>query len=622
LIRQKAMHGLLRNLRRLAAREDRSITDSQLLDEFLRARDEGAFEELVRRHGPMVLGVCRRVLVNADDADDAFQATFLVLVRKASSIIKRDTVANWLYGVALRTAQKARVLAARRRHKERMMARPEAIREDVGRDWRPLFDKELNGLPAKYREPILLCDVEGHTRKQAAKLLRCPEGTVSVRLSRGRQMLAQRLTQRGWTVAGSVGAVALLQQSVRAVSAPLVSSTVKAAALVVAGHAVADTASASVAAITEGVLKAMFRSKLKFGTALAVAVGAIAIGFGLYQTRATAGGDGTVFVKAPLPEKAEEKKEQDKFILPTGPAPVQVLASLDKDSKLVIKTMSLRVAGPNGGGGAEKGGAPGAGGFAPAPKVRDTLPPGGNDFVPVPPGAGGKLPPGGTNVVPQGSGVGPKAPPEKGDFVPGSAAPAKVGKFPADTPIKDNDPAPGAQPGKGETPGDPVQTAPPPVNRFGGGGGAFFQAAAPARGGKMMPVIVETIYDLDEVKVFDTKGKEIDTDLELPKLLKQEVVAMASFTGQPVDPLHLRVLKEGTLTFILPPTRHQGGFGNVPGMAPGQPGGVGNEFPRSTTPAPGPNRDALPGQPGGGGQTRPGTAPGGGIGTPGDPGKP
>src|SRR5262249_26019760 len=159
------------------------------------------------RHGPMVLGVCRRVLDHAHDAEDAFQATFLVLARKAASIVARDTVGNWLYGVAYRTAHKARVAAARRRLKERQMSRPEALDEDVWRELRPVLDQELNRLPEKYREPVILCDLEGQTRKEAARRLGWPEGTLSGRLSRARVLLAKRLARHGLTLSGGAMAV-------------------------------------------------------------------------------------------------------------------------------------------------------------------------------------------------------------------------------------------------------------------------------------------------------------------------------------------------------------------------------------------------------------------------------
>src|SRR6266404_1065918 len=141
------------------------MTDGQLLECFLAYRDEAAFAALMRRHGPMVFGVCRRVLCNAHDAEDAFQATFLVLVRKARSVGRPELLGNWLYGVAYRTAMAARRAAAKRRAKEREMAKPEAVEEDGWQGLASLLDRELSQLPEKYRVAIVLCDLEGKTRK-------------------------------------------------------------------------------------------------------------------------------------------------------------------------------------------------------------------------------------------------------------------------------------------------------------------------------------------------------------------------------------------------------------------------------------------------------------------------
>src|SRR5262249_42961899 len=156
-------------LRRAALlRDGGGMTDGQLLECFLTRRDEAAFAALVRRHGPMVLGVCRRMLHNPHDAEDAFQATFPVLGRKAATIARRELLGNWLYGVAYRTALDARAAAARRRVREKQvseMPEPEAsASEDVWRDLRPLLDEELSRLPDKYRVPVVLCDLEGRTR--------------------------------------------------------------------------------------------------------------------------------------------------------------------------------------------------------------------------------------------------------------------------------------------------------------------------------------------------------------------------------------------------------------------------------------------------------------------------
>src|SRR5262249_55553423 len=159
-------------------------------------RDEATLATLVRRHGPMVWGVCRRVLHNYHDAEDAFQATFLVLVRKAASIASPGLLANWLYGVAHQTALKARATAAKRRARERQvteMPEPALSERPLWDDLQPLLEKELSRLPDKYRVAIVLCDLEGKTRKEASRQLGVPEGTLAARLARGRGMLAKRL---------------------------------------------------------------------------------------------------------------------------------------------------------------------------------------------------------------------------------------------------------------------------------------------------------------------------------------------------------------------------------------------------------------------------------------------
>lgn len=180
-------------------------TDSELLERFGRRGDEAAFAALVARHGPMVLGVCRRVLRDAHDAEDAFQATFLLLVRKAGSLRQPDQLSPWLYGVAYRTAIKARACAARRRECERPVAvEPVAAAPAAGdmiwRELRPVLDEAVHRLPAKYRAPVVLCYLEGRTNVQAARQLGVPVGTVATRLARAREMLRRHLTRRGVTV--------------------------------------------------------------------------------------------------------------------------------------------------------------------------------------------------------------------------------------------------------------------------------------------------------------------------------------------------------------------------------------------------------------------------------------
>jgi RNA polymerase sigma factor (sigma-70 family) len=175
-------------------------SDGELVGQFVADRDGEAFAELVRRHGPMVLGVCRRVLGHRQDAEDAFQAVFFVLARRAAAVRSPDGLGNWLYGVAYRTALGARRQAARRRAKEREAAvdpRDTPAPDDPWADLRPAFDAALATLPDKYRQPIVLCDLEGRPRSEVARRLGLPEGTISSRLARARAMLRTRLARRG-----------------------------------------------------------------------------------------------------------------------------------------------------------------------------------------------------------------------------------------------------------------------------------------------------------------------------------------------------------------------------------------------------------------------------------------
>jgi RNA polymerase sigma factor (sigma-70 family) len=285
------IHPVLRHLRRVACEHGRADrTDGQLLEAFVQRREEAAFEALVQRHGPMVLGVCHRVLRHAHDAEDAFQATFLVLMRKAAAIAPRERVGNWLYGVAYRTALEARRAAAKRRAREREVPPrppPEAPPADYGAELHALLDQELSRLPDKYRAPVVLCDLEGKTHHQAARQLGWPAGTLSSRLARARALLARRLAHRGLTLSAGALAVALAPQAVSAfLPVRLAGSTIKAALGAAAGHAAAPgCVSAEVAALTEGVLKAMLLTKVK--TVLALGVLVAILGGGVLVGHAT-----------------------------------------------------------------------------------------------------------------------------------------------------------------------------------------------------------------------------------------------------------------------------------------------------------------------------------------------
>jgi RNA polymerase sigma factor (sigma-70 family) len=268
------------------------LSDAQLLSRFVQTRDvtgELAFSELVQRHGPMVLGVCRQIVRHSQDADDAFQATFLILVRKAPSIRVGESLAPWLYSVACRTARRARNAAARYRPET---AEPipdrEALPEENAytRDLRPLLYEELGRLPGKYRAPIVLCHLEGKTHEEAARLLRWPVGTVSGRLSRGRRLLRSRLERRGVTVPSAILSAAWLIRSQSVLTTPLVEHTVTAAT----GFAAASipTVSASVLSLTQGVLKTMLLRKLGTITLAVLLLGAVSGGAGVWAHWTTA----------------------------------------------------------------------------------------------------------------------------------------------------------------------------------------------------------------------------------------------------------------------------------------------------------------------------------------------
>jgi RNA polymerase sigma factor (sigma-70 family) len=268
---------------RKAASPDAALTDGQLLGQYVSSRDGGAFEGLVRRHGPMVLAVCRRILRHAQDAEDAFQATFLILARKAASVAKRESVGAWLHGVAYRAAMQARASRLRRDAKEHQvedMPHPIVMPTENDNELLGLLDRELTRLPEKHRLPLVLCELEGCSRREAARQLGLTEGTLSSRLARGRRMLARRMAAHGAAVtAPSLGAVLAGRARATCVPGTLVVSTVR-----TAGGAVTP----GVAALTQGVLKAMLLSKLKIAAWALVVVSAVGFGAVACTYRASA----------------------------------------------------------------------------------------------------------------------------------------------------------------------------------------------------------------------------------------------------------------------------------------------------------------------------------------------
>jgi RNA polymerase sigma factor (sigma-70 family) len=265
---------ILRHLRRLAGGHGAAQSpDRELLERFVSQRDETAFTALVERHGPLVMRVCRRVLADWQAAEDAFQATFLVLARKANSIARRELLSNWLHGVAYRVASRARVETAKRAHRQSQAEarKPEdPLSEVTARELCAVLDEEMTRLPQLYRLPLLLCHLEGQTRDQAASQLGTSVRTVTRRLERGRELLRVRLTRRGITLPAALLVAELTAPTTSAaVPSLLAASTVKAAML----YAVGSTAGASspeALTLAEGVLKAMSVSKLKIAVTFVV----------------------------------------------------------------------------------------------------------------------------------------------------------------------------------------------------------------------------------------------------------------------------------------------------------------------------------------------------------------
>jgi RNA polymerase sigma factor (sigma-70 family) len=287
------LSAVLQHLQRMAGvRGARELSDAELLERFIARHEEAAFAALVQRFGPMVLGVCRRVLQNTHDAEDAFQATFLILVRKATSIGKREALGCWLHGVALRTAVRAKVNeASRRLHERQVQAMPQTdgIAAVAWRDLKPILDEEVARLPDRYRVPFMLCYLEGKTYARAARQLCCLTGTISKRLARARELLRQRLVRRGLALPAGVLAAVLSQNATSAaMSASLAAATVKTALRSAAGAAAAGAISPRVAALTEGGLKTMGATPWKLTLALLLALGALGAGVGLLSYKALA----------------------------------------------------------------------------------------------------------------------------------------------------------------------------------------------------------------------------------------------------------------------------------------------------------------------------------------------
>jgi RNA polymerase sigma factor (sigma-70 family) len=271
------LSAFLRRLTRgMAAETLKDLSDRQLVERFLAGRDEAVFEAVVRRHGPMVYRVCWRVLRQDQDAEDAFQATFLLLAQKLRTVRKHASLASWLHGVARRVALKAKAQAAtRRRHEQQVPVSQSLPPDDV--TWgelRAVLDAELGQLPEKWRLPLILCYLEGRTQEEAAGQLGWGKNTLRRRLDEARAALGRRLSRRGVVWPAALSAVLLSDCVTSAAPLPgLIDSTIEAAACIAAGQAVTSAVvSAPVAALTEGVTKAMMLTKLKTTVAVVLVV--------------------------------------------------------------------------------------------------------------------------------------------------------------------------------------------------------------------------------------------------------------------------------------------------------------------------------------------------------------
>lgn len=336
----------------------RETADRDLLARFVRLRDQDAFAELVRRHGRMVLAVCRRVTGHPQDAEDAFQAAFLVLARRAGQLNRPDQLANWLYGVAYRTALEAR--AARRRVWERPMSPlPEPIApdppDDAG-DLRRLIDDELAKLPDKYRSAVVLCDLEGVSRTEAASRLKIPEGTLSSRLAYARKLLAARLTRRGISSSAGMVAVALAREAIGStVPRELILHTARAAVSLTSGAVPPpDLVSPFVSSLTDGVMKTMLVNRLRLTLGILLASGLLGVSaYGIAQVASATTNSSQDPVAAPgvavqadpftgqyVVEQQKEEKVAAKGIededVPLASSPAQAVVRVEGD-KLIVR---------------------------------------------------------------------------------------------------------------------------------------------------------------------------------------------------------------------------------------------------------------------------------------------
>jgi RNA polymerase sigma factor (sigma-70 family) len=317
-------HPFLRHIRHLIGDEPAAaLTDGQLLERFLAHRDETAVEALLRRYGPLVLGVCRRVLRNSHAAEDAFQATFLVLLRKAPALDRGKPLGSWLYTVAYRLALGARAQELRRQRREARAAQSRPQAEDNATSPSDLIvalEEELHRLPPGQRDALVLCYLEGKTNEQAAAILGCPRGSMAARLARAKERLRSCLARRGHAVPGAAIATLLAGAAAEAaVPLPLLDNTVR-AAVWFAGKQAATTGavSAQALALARGAFRAMVVNKLKIAAALLLATAMLGTGATLLLTAAPQANPPEQAAEPPAPDAPPDRAEIAGEPLPGG----------------------------------------------------------------------------------------------------------------------------------------------------------------------------------------------------------------------------------------------------------------------------------------------------------------
>jgi RNA polymerase sigma factor (sigma-70 family) len=342
-------HLILRYLRRAAGTAGTGdVTDGELLVRFVARQDEAAFELLLWRHGTMVLHVCRDITRDPHAAEDAYQATFLALIRKAASIRVGESLGAWLYQVAYRVALKARGQIAKRNERETadasvegLLTVPEVLDETSLRELRPLLHEEVQRLPAKYRTPIVLCYLQGLTHEAAARQLGWPKGTVAGRLARARELLRKRLSLRGVALSAALSALALAPvPSLAAVPAALVQATLRTGLQIAAGQTLAGLVSPHVVSLTEGVIQTMLWNKMKLTAAVVLALGLAGSGIGLLAGGRQAGQTSERQETAAAGQDEETPKRKTRSDKDQPVADAKALAAARAQSRLNLKEIA------------------------------------------------------------------------------------------------------------------------------------------------------------------------------------------------------------------------------------------------------------------------------------------